>query len=409
MKKLVHNLNTRIVVALLLVLIVGNGGSIAYGSPSSPDELGPYGVGRTTIVVRDQARNRDLNTNIWYPTQATTGAFAGYRFQVPLIGVDVTVQSEIARQGAPVATGSFPLIMFSHGGNAISVQSFFLTEALASHGFIVVAPDHTRGTLLDIGQPTGYTDPFEAISDRPRDISFLITRMLAKNLNATDPFFGRINPLRIGVTGHSAGGRTALMMSSGFSGQALVELGLVPPPGFTPVPPDSRVKAIIPISMGFDPFLTFLTAGEMSSIDESTMLITGTDDEAVPLATVRAAFNAISANRVMESDVVGGFHFSFSNICDFNEAIAAADQLPLSTVFGPSTDLPCQPGALPIEEVHRITNLYATAFSRYTLQARVSDICFLTKEYAADNEPDVLFQRKPYLVDDALAFSLCRP
>ncbi len=401
MKKLVRNLNAAIFLVLVSVFAAD------HALASSPGELGPFGVGRTTIVFHDQARNRDLNTNIWYPTQATTGALAGYRFQVPLIGVDVTVQSEIARQGAPVANGLFPLILFSHGNFAISTQSFFLTEALASHGFIVVAPDHRGNTLLDIGQPTAYTDIFLAISDRPRDISFLITAMKAKNTNFADPFFAKINPLGVGVTGHSAGGLTSLIMASGFSGQGLVDLGLVPPPNFAPVPPDPRVKAIVPISAGFF-FPSALTAAEISSIRVSTLLVTGTADEAIPLVGVRAAFDLISANRVMESDLLNAFHFSFTNVCDFNEAIAAAGQTVLSAVFGPSTELPCQ-GALPIEKAHRITNLYATAFSRYALKTLLSDICFLTEKYAERNEPDVLFQRKPYALDKGLAFVLCRP
>lgn len=408
-------------VAVIWALAACDGGSITDSTPSNtnqagvgplhgtaevspPDEMGPFGVGRTTFVFHDQSRNRDVETNVWYPTQATAGELAGYRFQVPLIGVDVTVSSEIALEEAPIADGLFGLIAFSHGNVAISTQSFFLTEALASHGFIVVAPDHAGNTLRDIGQPTAEQDPFRLISNRARDLSFLITTMMAKNGDPYDSFFEKINPFRIGVTGHSAGGATTLVMAAGFSGEAFVELGLEPPPDFVPVPPDRRVTAIIPISAGFP---GPSTAEELGAIRVSTLLVGGTADEALPIENVRAAFPLVGADRVMESDLLNAFHLSFSNVCDINEAIAAAGQTALSTIFGPSADLPCEPGALPIEEAHRLTNLHAVAFSRYVLNFESPYMCFLTEEYVASNEPDLQFRRKPFLVDDTVAAAVC--
>ena len=44
--------------------------------------------------------------------------------------------------------GPYPLIVFSHGNGGLGVQSFFLTEYLASHGYVVVCPDHTGNSLL---------------------------------------------------------------------------------------------------------------------------------------------------------------------------------------------------------------------------------------------------------------------
>lgn len=423
--KLGRNLCAGTAVALAWALAACDGGFTTDSTPSQtnqaelapshgdawvspPDELGPFGVGRTTFVFHDQSRNRALETNVWYPTRATTGELAGYRIQVPLIGVDVTVESEIALEEASIADGLFGLILFSHGNFAISTQSFFLTEALASHGFIVVAPDHRGNTLLDIGQPTAEQDPFTVIGGRARDISFLITAMMAKSGDPSDPFFAKINPYRIGVTGHSAGGSTSFIMAAGFSGEALVELGLEPPPDFAPVPRDPRVTAIAPISAGFSvPGPS--TAEEISAIRVSTLLVTGTEDELVPRERVAAAFDLVGAERVMESDVLDAFHLSFANICQINEAIEASGQAPLSTVFGPSADLPCEPAALPIAEVHRITNLHAIAFFRYVLKFESPYLCFLTEEYVANNEPDVQFRRKPFLVDDVLASAICAP
>lgn len=47
------------------------------------------------------------------------------------------------------APGPFPLVVYSHGNGGLRYVSAFLTEHLASHGFIVVAPDHVGNTAID--------------------------------------------------------------------------------------------------------------------------------------------------------------------------------------------------------------------------------------------------------------------
>jgi predicted dienelactone hydrolase len=49
----------------------------------------------------------------------------------------------------------------------VRFQSYFLCEHLASHGFVVVAPDHIGNTTIDLVFPG---TPFEA-KDRPLDPS----------------------------------------------------------------------------------------------------------------------------------------------------------------------------------------------------------------------------------------------
>ena len=48
----------------------------------------------------------------------------------------------------PALGGPWPIILFSHGNQGIKEQSFFLTEHLASHGYLVVAPDHQYNTAI---------------------------------------------------------------------------------------------------------------------------------------------------------------------------------------------------------------------------------------------------------------------
>jgi predicted dienelactone hydrolase len=67
------------------------------------------------------------------------------------------------------------LLVFSHGYQGINIQSFELMEALASHGFIVISPEHTGNAQAS---PTDTFD--EAASNRAPDVSYLIDRMFAR-------------------------------------------------------------------------------------------------------------------------------------------------------------------------------------------------------------------------------------
>ena len=62
--------------------------------------------------------------------------------------------------------------------------------------------------------------------------------MLTRNRDPNDDFYAKINERAIGVAGHSFGGFTALAMASGFHR----------PANSIDVPPDRRVKAIVPIA-----------------------------------------------------------------------------------------------------------------------------------------------------------------
>jgi len=72
-----------------------------------------YAVGQTSLTLQDSKRKRPIKTEIWYPTQDTTGinVTEEYPFKLPRTS-----------KNAVIATGKFPLILLSHGtgGNRIS-------------------------------------------------------------------------------------------------------------------------------------------------------------------------------------------------------------------------------------------------------------------------------------------------
>lgn len=147
--------------------------------------------------------------------------------------------------------GSWPLIVFSHGLGGTRDGYVYLAEHWARQGYLVVSVQHIgsddsvwRGKARPMDAMVQATRDPDNILNRPRDVSFVIDRMLQLNADPKSPFHGRVAVDRIGVAGHSFGAYTTLAVG----GQALM-----PAAGGKPVSlVDSRVKAIIPMSAPAD-------------------------------------------------------------------------------------------------------------------------------------------------------------
>jgi predicted dienelactone hydrolase len=337
-----------------------------------------------TFEVVDPARgNRQFLVDAWYPVdpEDAQGDFTVY--EILLWGLP----SELALDSPPVSHGGrFPLVIFSHGSGGIRFQSIFLTELLASHGFVVVAPDHTGNTLLDDseGELT-----VQKMIDRPLDVSLVITEMLAGNEDPADPFYQALDAARIGVTGHSFGGFTSFAMAAGFGADPPSKIAGELPEDFEPIPPDSRVKAIVAIA----PVSSFFGDSELSSIRAPTLIIGGTQDTTTPIEPEsRQAFELIPGE-VFRVDVVGAVHFSFTNSCDLIRIVEESGfpEWLVAFLLGPDFLAPCGSDVIDVEEAQRLTNLYAVShFKRFVMGDERYER-FLSASYTEQNEPDVLF------------------
>lgn len=294
-----------------------------------------------TFQVVDPTRgDRSLTVDAWYPVDP--GAEEGFPPSIYDL-VFAGIPSTVAFDAPPVSTdGPFPLVVFSHGNNGIRFQSFFLMETLASHGFVVVAPDHAGNTAADLILP-GPPIPFQT-RDRPLDISLVITRMLEKNDDDADAFHDSLDGVRIGVMGHSFGGFTTMAMATGFQD----------------VPPDPRVLVLVPIS----PAVGGLSDEQLSSVDRPELVLGSTADITVPVEPSNTrTFELPVAKPRYRVDILEAGHNSFTNICDFFDVLLGAG-VPgnlLEFLLG-SADEGCGPDLIPIEEAHRLTNLYAVSF-----------------------------------------------
>ncbi|HWN71338.1 MAG TPA: hypothetical protein VNM90_27055 [Haliangium sp.] len=218
-----------------------------------PRTTGPYAVGTVAYQWDDASRPeiyttapddvRQIMVQLWYPAQASPGAsttsffervetagpILSRRFGLPSFTFDHTVLIRTASiPDAPLLADppTFPVLVFSPGYNSMRTQSTTLMEELASHGYVVVALDHTysgvlttfpgdRVELLDpsilpdrelIGEER-YRSASLAVGDVwEQDVSFVLTRLGSQDLDQR--FAGRLDLDRIGLFGHSTGGGT---------------------------------------------------------------------------------------------------------------------------------------------------------------------------------------------------------
>ncbi len=151
---------------------------------------GPHAVGQRNFVYVDASRptppngdfpgapDRTLVTEVWYP--ATTA------------GVDAPLDP---------SAGPYPVVIYSHGFLSSRFGASYLTQHLASHGYIVAAADYP---LSNGGAPGGAT--VADIASQPGDWSFVLDQVLAE-------FGADADPEHIGATGLSLGGLTTFLVT----------------------------------------------------------------------------------------------------------------------------------------------------------------------------------------------------
>ncbi len=296
------------------------------GVAIDPAAPGPFQVGVMTVEFVDPTREggRTLVTEIWYP--ATDDAIGmetvTYSPQdifrpdaVEVLGEDLS--SEIvttAVRDAPMRSdaGPYPVVFFSHGSGGVRMQSTYYTVDMASHGYVVVSPDHIGNTLSDIIVTGDLTtaDLAESLGNRPLDLSFL--REELELLEDGDPLAELMDFEHVGVTGHSFGALTSLRwMGQGADVDAVVAQA---PPGM-----DLNWLAIS------TPLADFTTPIQLQ--------VGGTDLTLPPETNADTVWDAASKPRSRMTLSNAG-HFTFSDMCSLNIAdIEAVAELGVSSAL----------------------------------------------------------------------------
>ena len=142
--------------------------------------------------------DRALTVDLWYPALVPAGAqrevYAGTFPSESSAPVNFTVPG-IAVRDAPPAGKAYPLVVVSHGYSNSTAAMTWLTENLASKGYVVAAIRHDDPPITDRAKFA------EVLVRRPIDVAF-VTQTL-KGVLAREHL---IDPSRVALIGYSMGG-----------------------------------------------------------------------------------------------------------------------------------------------------------------------------------------------------------
>ena len=305
------------------------------------EDPGPYAVGRRTEKVVDPERgDRNLTVEVWYPVDE-----AGEPTPYELIA-GVAFDSDMSTVDAPPSQeGPFPLVVFSHGSGGLRQQSASIVETVASHGFVVVAPDHAGNTAIDQLLGTS-TDVEVTARNRVLDTRFMIDEVEAGELAA-----GLADLDQVAVMGHSFGGFTALAMAGGFED----------------IDADPRVDAIVPLA----PASSRLDDKALASIDIPMLIVTGTNDETTPIDDQSTRPLEMAGGPAMLVEIEGATHAGVTNICDIVDAVGAPEaKLPAGALEAAKSQAGtmCDADApIQAQQAFDITEHYVVSFLRFNL------------------------------------------
>ena len=191
----------RVAVAALVVVLVASLPAAARcpadATTASFAAKGAFPVGMRSLMLVDATREtpphaglpgqptRTLPTLVWYPA--------------------------VAGDTSRLATGGpFPLVVSSHGLVDGNQGEAYVTELLASHGFVVAAPMFPLTNITTLGPGRG--GPFlDDLQNQPGDVSFVIDELLRLSATTGEWLAGGVDRRRIGATGLSLGATTTLL------------------------------------------------------------------------------------------------------------------------------------------------------------------------------------------------------
>ena len=281
------------------------------GPPPVTLPAAKFAVGYRVIQVaapNAKGVTHTMDVALWYPTSSTPRAFQ-YDFGSHQVG------ALVAAEGT-VAAGKFPLVIYSHGATGGGLSSLFLTQRLASQGYIVAAPDHTddysvvRINSRQVPAQTGlyrlgllrYLQELRTVrldrearkyrtlmAYRPQQVTATLDALLKQS-----PVAANIDADRIALVGHSLGAWTAMLLGGADSRFA-----------------DPRFKAIVALSGPVN--ANIYDDKELAAIQAPVMLMYGTTEVKQGRGNDRELlFDRLGRQAVFLIPIEGADHVTFS-------------------------------------------------------------------------------------------------
>jgi dienelactone hydrolase len=211
-------------------------------TPSLPEPTGPCPAGTTSLCLTDTSRPdpwvaevsaRELMVSLWYPATSSDGRRARYmtpaESELQLISRGITgvppdalstVRTNAVSDATPAGRqGALPLVVLSPGFTNPRSALTALAEDLASHGYVVAGIDHTyesfatafpdgRVTTCLARQAPRQDRGEKVVAGRAADVSFVLGELTGAH--PAWPGAALIDPSRMAMAGHSAGGAAAI-------------------------------------------------------------------------------------------------------------------------------------------------------------------------------------------------------
>ncbi|CCH53106.1 dienelactone hydrolase-like protein [Fibrisoma limi BUZ 3] len=214
--------------------------------PDAPElaARGSYGVGVRTMKLNHPGQidvlrakdgktplyDRPLTVEIWYPARIPAGKAELVQYD-EVLGVandpkrplvPFTFIGRALRDAEPnPGEGAYPLVIVSHGYPGSRLMFTYLTENLASKGYVVVSIDHTESTYRDAAAFPS------TLLNRALDDLFVLNEMARLSGKGSKSFLaGLLDANNTALVGYSMGGYGVLNATgAGFSNQAVTFFG----------------------------------------------------------------------------------------------------------------------------------------------------------------------------------------
>ncbi|TWI69366.1 platelet-activating factor acetylhydrolase isoform II [Pseudoduganella lurida] len=255
------------------------------------DHAGQLDILKATAGTPEPRYTRRLTLEVWYPAALASGQ-AQHTVYTDVLGSGANdparpntpfqFAGRAARDARPAAApaGGYPLVIVSHGYPGSRLQMSYLTENLASKGYVVVAVDHPESTRADkAGFPS-------TLLNRPLDDLFVLQTVAGWSKPGSGHFLaGLVDPGRTALVGYSMGGYGALnAVGAGISPAAVA---FVPGGGLAvnqqgnaqyEARRDPRIKAVVAIAPWGGAHKIWDDAG-LAGVRTPTLFISGDQDD----------------------------------------------------------------------------------------------------------------------------------
>ena len=368
---------------------VGADSAIPYptGAPLSwaVDQPGPFHVGYRsfpfTYLPAGQTVMRHSVLHIWYPTLASAGVHPRYG----MLYTDTAAYTNAPLAASPWPDHQFPLEVHSHGWLAFGGSSWPILDNFVSHGWVVIAPEHTGSVF---GAPTE-PRPIAHYYERSLDITTAIN--LIRDLDVSDPLHGLVHTDHVFMTGHSFGVHTVWATTGATFDVPTLMSRFTPAGAYTTAEldvfragvADPRVIAAVPIAGDID-WDFFGTAGQ-NSVHVPLMLLTGTLDHIDGAAAQAHVSPPVSFRWV---SIEGACHNSFAvtGLC----TASAVDA-------GPPPTPDAGPPPTPDADVTHMANAYILSFARVHLLSDTDALANAIINGTHVVDPRATFHQSPVL------------